>query len=131
MISIFRRYTPINLIYLVPFALLLCLGAFINLPENLQAVFFEPAIDNLTASIFDTRIDPTTSILATVVLTLLQGIFLNFIIIRYNFLGKPSYLTALLNVTLSGMLTPSLTLFPPLLGTFLLIWLLNTFLFFY
>src|SRR5690606_36944588 len=84
MISIFRRYTPINLIYLVPFALLLCLGAFINLPENLQAVFFEPAIDNLTASIFDTRIDPATSILATVVLTLLQGILLNFIINKYR-----------------------------------------------
>jgi len=131
MIRIFRRYTPFNLIYLVPFAILLCLGAFINLPENLQAVFFEPAIDNLTASMFDTRIDPATSIFATVALTILQGILLNFIINKYNLLGKPNYLTALLYVTLASLLTPFLTLSPALICNFLLIWMIDKFLFIY
>src|SRR5690606_20376620 len=131
MIRIFRRYTPFNLIYLVPFAILLCLGAFINLPENLQAVFFEPAIDNLTASMFDTRIDPATSIFATVALTILQGILLNYIINKYNLLGKPNYLTALLYVTLASMLTPFLTLSPTLICNFLLIWMIDKFLYIY
>src|SRR5690606_19950614 len=54
-----------------------------------------------------------------------------FIINKYNILGKPSYLTALLYVTLASMLTPFLTLSPTIICNFLLIWMIEKFLFIY
>src|SRR5690554_6947926 len=131
MINIFRRFTPFNLIYLIPLAFLLCIAAFVNLPENLRPVFFEPAISNLSGGILEGFINPGTSIMITVVITLCQGMLLNFIINKYNILGKPGYLTALLYVTLASMLTPFLTLSPTLICNFLLIWMIDKFLFIY
>src|SRR5690606_10596300 len=131
MINIFRRFTPFNLLYLIPLALLLCIGAFIDFPEDLRPIFFEPAIANLTGNLFEQWITPQTSILITVTLTVLQGMFLNFVINKYNLLGKPNYLTALLYVTLASMLTPFLSLSLTLICNFLLIWMIDKFLFIY
>ena len=131
MIDIFRRFTPFNVLFLVPLALLLCVGAFIDYPEGLRPIFFEPAISNLTGNVFEEWITPQTSILITVFLTVLQGLLLNFVINKYNLLGKPNYLTALLYVSLASMLTPFLTLSPTLICNFLLIWMIDKFLFIY
>lgn len=131
MINIFRRFTPFNLLYLVPLAFLLCLGAFVNLPEDLRPVFFEPAITNLAGQVFEQWVSPQSSIIITVAITIIQGMLLNFIINKYNLLGKPNYLTALMYVTLASMLTPFLTLSPTLICNFLLIWMIDKFLFIY
>src|SRR5690606_38876737 len=131
MINIFRRFTPFNLLYLVPLAFLLCLGAFVNLPEDLRPVFFEPAITNLAGQVFEQLVSPQASVFLTVAITILQGMLLNFIINKYNLLGKPNYLTALMYVTLASMLTPFLTLSPTLICNFLLIWMIDKFLYIY
>lgn len=125
MIDIFRRYTPTNLIYLIPIAILLCIGAFINVPDDLRPVFFEPALSNLLGSIDETSITPKSSIIITLILTVLQGILLNNIISKYNLLGKVNYLTALIYVTLASIITPFLTLSSTLFCNFLLIWLID------
>src|SRR5690606_7904761 len=131
MINIFRRFNPFNFLYLIPLALLLCIGAFINFPENLRPIFFEPAISNLTGNLIEEMVTPTISVLVTVILTVIQGLLLNFIVNKYNLLGKPNYLTALLYITLASMLTPFLTLSSTLICNFLLIWMLDKFLFIY
>lgn len=125
MIELFRRYTPTNLIYLIPIAALLCIGAFINVPEDLRAVFFEPALSNLLGNIYETSITPQASIVIALTLTILQGVLLNHIISKYNLLGKANYLTALIYVTLASIITPFLTLSSTLLCNFLLIWLID------
>jgi len=131
MINLFRRFTPFNLLYLIPLAFLLCIGAFINLPENLHPVFFEPALSNIIGNIFEEQVTPEASIFITVILTIIQGILFNYIINKYNLLGKPNYLTALLYVTLASMLTPFLALSPTLICNFLIIWMIDKFLFIY
>jgi len=131
MINIFRRYSPFNFFYLIPLALLLCIGAFTNFPKDLRPVFFEPAITNLIGTLSELMVTPTISILITVALTIAQGLLLNFIVNRYNLLGKPNYLTALLYITLASMLTPFLTLSPTLICNFFLIWMIDKFLLIY
>ncbi|MFB5945265.1 DUF6427 family protein [Albibacterium profundi] len=125
MINLFRRYTPVNLIYLIPIALLLCIGAFINVPIDLRPVFFAPALSNLIGNVYEKSITPESSILITLSLTILQGILLNHIISKYNLLGKVNYLTALIFVTLASIITPFLTLSSALLCNFLLIWMID------
>lgn len=125
MINLFRRYTPINILYLIPVALLLCIGAFINVPENLRPVVFEPAISNFLNTVYEQSITPEVSILVALTLTILQGILLNHIINKYNLLGKVNYLTALLYVALASIITPFLTLSSTLLCNFLLIWVID------
>lgn len=125
MIEIFRRYTPLNLIYLIPIALLLCVGAFINVPENLRPVFFEPALSFFLGDIYEKSITPEASILITLTITIIQGVLLNHIISKYNLLGKVNYLTALIYVTLASIITPFLTLSSTLICNFLLIWIID------
>src|SRR3546814_11798794 len=76
-------------------------------------------------------ITPTISVLITVALTIIQGLLLNFVVNKYNLLGKPNYLTALLYITLASMLTPFLTLSSTLICNFFLIWMIDKFLFIY
>lgn len=128
MITQFRKYSPINILYLIPVALLLCLGAFMHAPADLQTALFAPAIVNLTGSFLESAFVPQSNVLITVALTLIQGILLNRIVNRYNLLGRPSFLPALMYVTLASMLTPFLTLTPTLICNFLLIWMIEKFL---
>lgn len=128
MITLFRKYAPANIFYLIPVAFLLCIGAFVHVPSDLQTALFAPAMINLTGNLLDTVFQPRANVFITVMLTILQGILLNRIVNQYNLLGKPSFLPALMYVTLASMLTPFLTLTPTLICNFLLIWMIDKFL---
>jgi Family of unknown function (DUF6427) len=60
-----------------------------------------------------------------------QAILLNYLVNNFNLLGKPTFLPALMFVTVSSLFTPFLVLSPPLLCNFLLIWMLYKVLNFY
>src|SRR5690606_33269265 len=47
---------------------------------------------------------------------------------RYNLLGRPTFLPALMYIALASMLTPFLVLTPTLICNFLLIWMIDKFL---
>ena len=128
MIDLFRKYSPSNIFYLIPIALLLCLAAFIHVPIDLQTALFAPALINLTGSLLDTAFQPQVNVLITVILTVIQGILLNRVVNQYNLLGKATFLPALMYIALASMLTPFLTLSPTLLCNFLLIWMIDKFL---
>lgn len=121
MINQFRNFNFFNLIFLVPLALILCLGAFVNLPSELRPFIFEPAILNLIDGKYDQFIFPKTNVLISVGLTLIQGIYLNQVVNKYNLLGRSTFLPALLYVSLASMFTPFLVLSPALICNFLLI----------
>ena len=58
MIELFRKYTPANIFLLVVIGFALCIGAFIQLPKDLNPILFEPAIANLTGNIEPGLIPP-------------------------------------------------------------------------
>lgn len=120
-----RKFTPINIFWVCVIGTFLCLVAFLHLPEQLQPFFLEPAVDNLLNIPFGKNLSPQSNVIITLILTLLQAFFLNRIINHYNFLGKPSFLTALLFMTLVSVFLPFLILSPTLLCNFITIWMLD------
>lgn len=120
-----RKFTPINIIWVCLIGTLLCLGAFLHLPAELKPLFLEPAVDNLFNLKLGQELPPQSNVLIALVLTLLQAFFLNRIINHFNFLGKPTFLTALLFMTLVSMFIPFLVLSPTLICNFITIWMID------
>src|SRR5690606_27737762 len=120
-----RKFTPINIFWVCVIGTFLCLGAFLHLPEQLQPFFLEPAVDNLLNIPFGKNLSPQSNVIITLILTLLQAFFFNRIINHYNFLGKPSFLTALLLMRFVSVFLPFLNLSLTLLGNFITIWMLD------
>src|SRR5690606_22393781 len=117
--------TPINIFWVCLVGTLLCLGAFLHLPEELTPLFLEPAVNNLFNINFGTDLQPHSNVLITLILTLLQAFFLNRIINHFNFLGKPTFLTALLFMSLVSVFLPFLVLSPTLICNFITIWMID------
>jgi len=125
MIDQFRKYTPINILLLSLIGLLLCLGVFTHLPDNLTPVFFEPAISNFTGELSPQNISPEANVIITLVLTIIQALFLNRVVNQFNLVGRPSFLPALMYMTLASLILPFLVLSPILVCNFLAIWMLS------
>lgn len=120
-----RKFTPINIFWVCLIGTLLCSGAFLHLPEELTPLFLEPAVNNLFNIKFGTDLQPHSNVLITLILTLLQAFFLNRIINHFNFLGKPTFLTALLFMSLVSVFLPFLVLSPTLICNFITIWMID------
>ncbi|WP_159636660.1 DUF6427 family protein [Sphingobacterium composti Ten et al. 2007 non Yoo et al. 2007] len=120
-----RKFTPLNIFYVCLIGTLLCLGAFLHLPEDLKPFFLEPAVDNLLNIEFGKNLQPQSNVLFTLVLTLLQAFLLNKIINHFNFLGKPTFLTSLIFMTLVSLFLPFLVLSPTLICNFITIWMMS------
>lgn len=120
-----RKFTPINIFWVCLIGTLLCLGAFLHLPEELTPLFLEPAVNNLFNIKFGTDLQPHSNVLITLILTLLQAFFLNRIINHFNFLGKPTFLTALLFMSMVSVFLPFLVLSPTLICNFITIWMID------
>lgn len=125
MIRQFRNFTPLNLIFLVPLAILLCINAFITIPPELKPSVFEPAILNLIGETHVKFISPNVNVFISAAITLLQAIYLNKVVNKYNLLGKSTFLPALLYVSMASMFTPFLILSPVLFCNFLLIGMID------
>ncbi|MFD2599950.1 DUF6427 family protein [Sphingobacterium corticis] len=120
-----RNLSALNILLVSIVGLLLCLGVFIHLPDALAPVLFEPALNNLIDFKIGDRLPPYANVLITLALTLFQAFQLNRIVNYYNFLGKPSFLTALMFMTLVSLFLPFLILSPTLICNFLTIWMLS------
>ncbi|MBD1428304.1 MULTISPECIES: DUF6427 family protein [Sphingobacterium] len=120
-----RKFTPINIFWVCAVGTILCLGAFFHLPAELKPFFLEPAVDNLLNIEFGKNLEPQSNVLITLVLTLLQAFLLNKVINHFNFLGKPTFLTALMFMTLVSLFLPFLVLSPTLICNFITIWMMG------
>lgn len=121
MINQFRILHPANVFFLIPFALIMCLGAFVHLPDNLRAAFFDSSIISLFDSSIERQISPVVNVLIAVTFTFMQALYLNKVVNKYNLLARSTFLPALLYVALASLFNSFLVLSPALLCNFLLI----------
>jgi len=63
-------------------------------------------------------------VLLAAIIVFIQALLLNYLVNHFNLLGKPTFLPALMYITVSGLFTPFLVLGPALLCNFLLLWML-------
>ena len=124
MIQVFRSFNPLNVLWLVLVLLLTRVGYLIHVPDKLEFVFVEPFARLLVPVAYEYALSPGLNILLAAVLVLAQALLLNYLINHYNLLGKPTFLPALMYVTLSGLFSPFLILSAPLICNFLLLWML-------
>ncbi len=124
-ISQHRNLSALNILLVAVVGLVLCLGVFLQLPDRLEPILFEPVLHNLLQVQIGDRLPPYLNVLITLILTLFQAFQLNRVINYYNFLGKPSFLTALMFMTLVSLFLPFLVLSPTLICNFLTIWMLS------
>ncbi|MEN5235388.1 DUF6427 family protein [Sphingobacterium faecium] len=124
-ISQFRKYTPINIVLLILIGFFLCFGVFIHLPDKLTPILFEPALGNLLGKDAINTLSPQMNVLVTLGLTIIQATILNRIIGHFNLLGKPSFLVALMYLTLASLFLPFLVISPTLICNFISVWMLS------
>jgi hypothetical protein len=125
MISIFRSYNPLNIAWLAVLAFMLRIGYLIEGPDKLEFVFVEPFARLLVPVSYEYALSPFTNVMLAALLVLVQALLLNRVVNQFNLLGKPSYLPALMYVTISALFTPFLMLSAPLICNFLVIWMLS------
>ncbi|GAA3961487.1 DUF6427 family protein [Mucilaginibacter dorajii] len=127
MIQVFRSFNPLNILWLVFVLLLTRVGYLFNIPDKVEFVFVEPFARLLVPVAYEYVFSPAVNILLAAVLIFIQALLVNYLINHYNLLGKPTFLPALMYITLSGLFSPFLILSPPLICNFLLIWMLFKF----
>jgi len=128
MIDFFRKLNPISLLILVAIAFFLRIGIMLQLPEEINFTFLENyggALISISSS--SSLFSPGANVFFAMVVCLCQAVIFNRMINNYNLLGKPSFLPALMYVTVSSMLMPFMVLSPALLCNFLMLWLISKF----
>ena len=124
MIDIFRRFNPLNIIWLAILLFILRTGYVLFAPAAIPLHLTEPFVSALMPAAYASTLTPGISVLLAGAVVLIQAVLLNYLINHYNLLGRPSFLPALMYVTLSGLFTPFLVLSAPLLCNFIIIWML-------
>jgi hypothetical protein len=124
MINVFRSYNPINILWLAILLFLLRAGYAYNAPPKLEFTYLEPFARMLAPGAYQYAFPPLVNIFLAGVLVFIQALLVNRLVNQNNLLSKPSFLPALMYITLSGLFTPFLVLSPPLICNFLLIWML-------
>ena len=128
MINQFRHLNPLNILLLVGIAILLRLGFLVNIPDKLSFDFIEPFAKLLIPIPLENAFNPQTNIFIAFWLVIIQAFILNRIVNKYNLIGKPTFLPALLYITASSLLKSFLILSPTLICNFLSIWMIDRFL---
>lgn len=127
MINQFRTINPVNILLLLIVAVLIRVGMLFNLPESLNVILVEPytgVLLQLPADFFSSF----SSVFYALIISVVQALILNHIVNRYNLLPKPTFLPALMYVTLTALITPFIVLSPVLIANFFLLWLIEKFL---
>lgn len=130
MIRIFRSHNPVNIFWLIVLLFITHFGVLLHLPEHLDASFNGLFSRLLIAAPFG-NLTSLGNVFWAAIIVLAQALWFNYIINNDNLLGKPSFLPALLYLTVSALFTSFLTLSAPLICNFLLIWILQKLLDFY
>ena len=124
MINIFRTYNPFSVLWLVILLFALRVGYVFHAPANIDFVFVEPFARLLVPIAYEHFFSPGANIFLAGLLVLIQALLVNYLVNHFNLLSKPTFLPALMYVTVSGLFTPFLILSPPLICNFLVIWML-------
>ena len=124
MINFFRVLNPFGMIWLAVLLFALRAGYLLNAPDHFPFAFSTPFTTLLISKPNEITLTPSGNILLAGILIFVQALLLNYLINYYNLLGKPTFLPALMYITVSGLFTPFLILTPPLICNFLIIWML-------
>jgi len=121
MISLFRKYNPINIFWLAVLLVLLRINYVVNAPAKIEFTFVEQFARLLFPVAYEYALSPVVNVFLAGVIVFVQAILLNQLCNSYNLLGKSTFLPAALYIVLSGLFTPFLVLSSPLICNFLVI----------
>ncbi|HEK20328.1 MULTISPECIES: DUF6427 family protein [unclassified Mucilaginibacter] len=124
MINIFKAFNPLNVLWLAILVFILRLGYIIEAPDKLQFVFVEPFARLLLPVGYEYAFSPVENVCIAAILVLAQALLLNFLVNKYNLLGRSTFLPSLVYVTVTALFPQFLVLSAPLICNFLLIWML-------
>ncbi|ASU36135.1 DUF6427 family protein [Mucilaginibacter xinganensis] len=125
MISFFKALNPLNILWLAVILFISRIGFILVSQDKTTFAFAEPVARLLISpGNFLNPGSTGTNILLAGIVVFAQALLLNHLVNHHNLLGKPTFLPALMYITLSGLFTPFLVLSPPLLCNFLIIWML-------
>jgi hypothetical protein len=124
MINFFNALNPLNILWLIIILLALRAGYLIHGPGKIEFAFARPFARLLLLPSSQNEISPGLNILLAGIIVFVQALLLNHLVNHFNLLGKPTFLPALMYITVSGLFMPFLVLSPPLLCNFLVIWML-------
>ncbi len=125
MVNFFKALNPLNILWLAIILFVSRAGYLLTAPDKIEFAFAELVARLLIVP--GTYINPASTafnVLLAGIIVFAQALLLNHLVNHYNLLGKPTFLPALMYITVSGLFTPFLVLSPPLLCNFLVIWML-------
>ena len=123
-IRAFRSFNPLNIIWLVILLFALRVVYVLHAPANIEFALLEPFARSLIPAHYEHIFTPGANLFLAGVVVLIQALLVNYLVNYYNLLSKPSFLPALMYVTVSSLFMPFLVLSQPLLCNFLVIWML-------
>ncbi|CAN5308707.1 hypothetical protein BH09BAC6_BH09BAC6_34450 [soil metagenome] len=124
MINAFKALNPLNILWLVVMLFLLRVGYIMHIPAKIDFAFADPFSRLLIPATCQFVLSPLANIVIAAVLVFIQALLLNYLVNHNNLLGKPTFLPALMYITVSALFQPFLILSAPLVCNFLLIWML-------
>src|ERR1700679_2893673 len=124
MINVFKALNPLNILRLGILLIVLRGVYWFYAPSKLEFVFYGTFSRLLIHVNGHYSFSSGLNIFLAALVVFVQAILLNYLVNNFNLLGKPTFLPALMFVTVSSLFTPFLVLSPPLLCNFLLIWML-------
>ncbi|MBC7744416.1 MAG: beta-carotene 15,15'-monooxygenase [Flavobacterium sp.] len=128
MINQFKSLNPLNILLLIGVAIILRLGLVVQLPDKLNFDFIEPFARFLIIIPLENAFSPFSNLSIAMLLTLIQALIFNKIVNDYNLAGKPTFVPALMYVTVSSLFTPFVLLSPTLICNFLILLMIGRFL---
>jgi hypothetical protein len=131
MINAFRNYNPINIFWLAVLLVILRVCYLYTAPAQVNFVLVESFARSLVPLADHTTLPLPVNMLLAGIIVFGQALLLNYVVNFYNLLSKPSFLPALMYITVSSLFTPFLTISPPLICNFLVIWMIFKLLAFY
>lgn len=124
MINVFKAHSPFNILWLAILLFVLRAVYLFHTPAQIAFDFSGPYMRLLLPVPPVYIFTPLANIIIAGIIVFIQALLVNFLVNRYNLLGKPTFLPALMYITVSGLFTPFLVLSTPLLCNFLVIWML-------
>src|ERR1700712_3679510 len=124
MIKIFRSFNPVNTLWLAIFLFVMRVAYAYHLPPKVGFPFVELFSRLLIPAAGQPLISPVFNLFLASVLIFVQATLVNYLVNRYNLLGKSTFLPALMYITVTSLFIPFLILSPPLICNFLVIWML-------
>jgi hypothetical protein len=106
MINAFRALNPLNILWLAVFSIVLRLGYIYKLPPHIDFVFVESYTQTVLPVSFKNLLSPIVNLLIAAAFVFAQALWLNQLVNKYNLLGKPTFLPALIYITVSALLVP-------------------------